>query len=491
MEMVHSLRARSSGGGKSVSESNRVVEGGVEGEAQPSVSRSSIEGGEGGDGGGGRRFAVVALGLRAVLVVVILAVAFGMTGLLVKSKKTSEVNANERVPVAVRAVMVESREIDRVWEGFGTVRTMIAADIVAEVAGRVVARPAEIEPGSSVRMGDLIVQLDDADYANAYESARLAADALQAQINGLAVEAERIGAQIGFADDEIEAAMRDLERTENAIAQGAGSSGERDVKLLALRRLQREQLALKQQLDLIPSRRAQLMAQLGGQRANERTAKENQRRAKIVSPLDGDITSVSYRVGDWAGNGSVVARVVDLSKLEVPLRLPASSSSWVRVGDSVSLWIGDAEGEAAQSGRIVRIAPEADAGSRTITVYVEVEQDRSDSARLLPGQFVLGRVRTRDPNRRVVLPRRAVQDGFVFVAVDDPASDAMVIDRFAVRASYGFDGRIEELDRYETQWIALDLEHEPAAGSAVVVTLLDQLEVGMRVILEDGEGESP
>lgn len=432
----------------------------------------------------------LALVIRVALAVVILVFALGITIALVKSKTTSERNIGGGDPIAVRTISSEPRAVDRVWEGFGTARTMIASDIVAEVAGRVVARPLDIEPGESIRSGDLILQLDDQDYANAMEAAQQAADALQAQVDGLAVETERLSTQIEFAEDEINASERDLTRTDDAIAQGAGSPGERDVKLQALRRLQREQLALKQQLELIPSRRAQLMAQLAAQRANTRIAKENQTRARITSPLDGEIVSVGPRAGDWVANGTMVARVVDLSRLEVPLKLPASSSSWVKTGDAVSLWVGDAEGEPDHRGRITRIAPEADASSRTITVYVEVEQDSSGAERLLPGQFVLGRVTTRDPDPRVVLPRRAIQGEYVFVAqAEDGAEDAesMVVRRVAVRPAYGFDAELPELDQYETQWVTLEHGREPPMGSAVIVSLLDQVEVGMRVQIADDE----
>jgi hypothetical protein len=124
-------------------------------------------------------------------------------------------------------------------------------------------------------------------------------------------------------------------------------------------------------------------------------------------------------------------------------------------------------------------------------VYVEVEQVNTDPKRLLPGQFVLGRVRTKDNDKRVVLPRRAVQGGYVFVASEDSETNSLVIERVAVRAGYGFDGQISDLDDLETQWVTLELGHEPKLGSAVVTTLLDQLEVGMRVQLESDEGGTP
>ncbi|MBL4591172.1 MAG: hypothetical protein JKY96_04360, partial [Phycisphaerales bacterium] len=86
--------------------------------------------------------------------------------------------------------------------------------------------------------------------------------------------------------------------------------------------------------------------------------------------------------------------------------------------------------------------------------------------------------------------RRVVQDGFVLVAQDDGDEESLRINRVAVRSVYGFEGMVEGLDSNETQWLALELGHEPQSGVLVVLTLLDQLEVGMRVVVggDDGEG---
>ncbi|MCR9075877.1 MAG: hypothetical protein NXI07_07545, partial [bacterium] len=102
--------------------------------------------------------------------------------------------------------------------------------------------------------------------------------------------------------------------------------------------------------------------------------------------------------------------------------------------------------------------------------------------RLLPGQFVHGRVLSHDPHDRVILPRRAVQSGTVFVAgeLDD---GYRVIKKVPVRVAYSFEGSRPSIDPNENQWVALELGYEPVEGSHVVVSLLDQVVTGMRVRL--------
>jgi RND family efflux transporter MFP subunit len=327
--------------------------------------------------------------------------------------------------------------------------------------------------------------LDSSDYANALDAANQAAAAIEAQIAGLNVESERVGTQIELANDEIEAAQRDLERTRQAIDAGAGSAGELDTKTASLRRVQREVESLREKLEMIPSRRAQLAAQLAAQKSNAATAQENLQRSVIRSPVSGVIQSVSYRKGDWVALGTPIARIVDLSHLEIPVKLPASATNWLRLGHNVQLWEGEPTGPADKEGIITRIAPEADAASRTVTVYVEVEQDPNDRHKINPGRFILARVSTPDDRPRFVVPRRAIQNGRLLLAMPTESENEARIEIIPITIDYSIDGRIESLDPNEDQWtvIASGLE----SGQRVVISLLDQLSQGMIVDLLDPE----
>ncbi len=417
------------------------------------------------------------------MVVMLLGVSGGIVKAMIATRAKSEMNPPASAAIVVRTIESVHRPSNRIWSGYGTARTMGSADIVAEVAGRVIERPRAIEAGKSVEAGDLIVRLDDTDSINALDAARQAAKSLDAQISGLRIETEQMENQVRYAAQEIEAARRDLERIDEAIAAGAGSAGERDVKLASMLRSQRALSVLQQQLDLIPLRRARLEAELASQRANERIAQENVNRSIIRAPFAGRLQSVDVRMGDWIGVGGRVARVVDLSRLEIPLKVAASASSWIKVGDEAHLWVRHPGGQPDQIGKITRIAPEADSASRTMTVFVEIEQDLDTGPLLLPGQFIHGRVVTHDPHDRVILPRRAVQSDRVFVAASK-GDGSWVIEIMPVKVAYSFEMRLPEIDPVETQWVALEVGYEPVDRSRVAVSLLDQLVAGMRVQIE-------
>lgn len=415
---------------------------------------------------------------RGLIVLVLLAIGFGVVRILMSTIEQSAQTDEDLPPISVRILEAQPQFIERTWNGYGTSRSMNDANVVAEVGGRVIERPIAIEPGKEISAGTVLLRLDSGDYTNALNAANEAASAIEAQLDGLIVESERVGTQIQLAQDEIDAAQRDLERTQRAIDAGAGSVGEVDLKTAAVRRVQREVEILRERYELIPTRRAQLLAQLAGQRAIAATEQENLERSVIRSPIAGVIQSVESRKGDWVAMGTQVARVVDMSRLEIPLQLPVSATSWIRLGNEVNLWEGEPMGEPDRVGVITRIAPEADSSTRTITVFVEVEQDPGDNDALKAGRFVMGRVLTPDDRPRFVVPRRVVQGSRLMVAVEDEGGNAR-IEPLPIEVAYSIDGKIESLDPNEDQWSIISSGLR--GGEHVVVSLLDQLHKGLMV----------
>ncbi|MFK7882914.1 MAG: efflux RND transporter periplasmic adaptor subunit [Phycisphaerales bacterium] len=429
-------------------------------------------------------------GVRVLVIFVLIVGSIGIFVGLSKLKPASKPRTDPPAPVLVKAVQTQPRSIDRAWEGYGTAVSMRRSQVAAEVTGRVIERPRSIEAGGKVDAGGLLVALDSTDYKAALARAEQGVLALRARLDGLAVESERLATQLELVSDEIAAAERDLARTREAVEQGAGSQGEIDQKISALRRSQREQQSLRQAQELVPSRRMTLEGELGGLSADLEVAKKNLERTRVSSPIAGEIESVTPRVGDWVLAGTPVASIVDVTRLEIPLRIPASAASWIAVGDSVSIWSGEPVGIPNHTGRVTRLGPSTDAATRTITVFVEVVQDRSQLDRLLPGTFVHGRVSSPDPQSRVVVPRRAIRSERVMTLT--PVGDGFfTVSPVRVRTAYALDGQIESLDPSETEWAVLEPVAGLADGVLIATTSIELLVPGAQVRVDDGSDVQP
>lgn len=377
--------------------------------------------------------------------------------------------------LAVQTVVATVRDIALEWEGYGSARAMDVADVDAEVAGLVVQRPAEVEPGLEVARGQTLVVLDRREFASRVEAIERTIDAWNAQRSGIAVEERRWGDQLEYGQDEVAAEQREVDRMADALAQGAGSSSELEQRRARLSRLQRELASIRQQTELIPTRRAQLDAQLAGARAELAMASLDLERATITAPISGVLQRVDADLGERLAPGVSVARIVDLRRIEIPARLPISAAGRVRVGDH-ALLRSDGASAGEWRGRVSRIAPEGDASTRTMTVFVEVVQDPAGAAPVIqPGQFLRAVVQSASMERRVIVPRRCVESERVMV-VDTGVDGIARARRRAARVARHADGRFPDIDPVETQWAVL--EDDDLAGAVVVASNLDDLHEG-------------
>ncbi|MBX3401814.1 MAG: efflux RND transporter periplasmic adaptor subunit [Phycisphaeraceae bacterium] len=430
------------------------------------------------------RFAAGVLVLGAGLVI---AVA------LIATRKTAHQTPVEEVVRRVDAIRMEPRpagSVARMWEGFGTARPRDQADLSAEVGGRVVYRSPTIDPGVRVRAGDVLVRIDESDYAERLAAARSATQALLARLEGLDVEETRLRDQVARAQEQIDFTIWEIERVEQARAGAAAT----DLELVRLRaaqsRLEADRLRLAQQLELVPSRRQAFEAELAASRNDEAMARRQVERATIASPIDGVLQRIDAHVGEVVQPGRAIARVVGLRRIEIPLRIAAGAQAEIEVGEIARV----RPGASAQAGRtwnarVARIAPEADAATRTIFVFLEVDQDdaASGASLLMPGQFVTAHVPGRADAARglFVVPRRAVAEDRVWVTVLDQSGATRAQPR-PVTVLYHIEASMPDLDPDETQWAVIGSGLK--TNDYVIVSNLDDLFPGARVRTGAAEG---
>ena len=117
----------------------------------------------------------------------------------------------------------------------------------------------------------------------------------------------------------------------------------------------------------------------------------------LRSPISGMVAQRLAQPGERVGVDTRIIEVVDLSRLELEALLNPADSVAVRVGQKAQLTI---EGVGAPvPATVVRINPSAQAGSRTVPVYLRVEQP-AGATPLRQGLFVQG---TLDTGRADVL----------------------------------------------------------------------------------------
>jgi len=222
-------------------------------------------------------------------------------------------------------------------------------------------------------------------------------------------------------------------------------------------------------LDKIGPRRLSLLANKASQESSRRLAAQNLERCRIVSPVAGVLQEVDVEIGENVMVGQRIARVVNLERLEVPLLLPASSRSFLAIGDTVQLFA-SGSGSHAWDAQVSRIAPEDDSSTRTVRVFAELQQNPAVGNVLSPGQFIQGKVASRITMTRWVVPRRSLNSDRVKVVENGQISSVPVTVEFALERPFPQFGLPDE------QWVVLS---EPLpVGTQVVVDGSRSLAVG-------------
>ena len=314
----------------------------------------------------------------AIALLVIAALGFGVFRALSAKKAQQAAVAAQAAQVAVPSIelaqsdvlAVKSRELAQGLPISGALKAVNSAIIKARVAGELQALT--VREGDVVKAGQVVARVDATDTVWRIKQAQEQADAAKSQID---------------------IAQRSFDNNRSLVDQGFISKTALDTSSAQL-------------LGAQSTHKAALAAVELAKRSLEDTV--------LKSPINGVVAQRLAQPGERVGVDARVLEIVDLSRIELEATLGASDSVSVRVGQTASLTI---EGAAqALTAQVVRINPNAQAGSRSVLVYLAV----NNAAGLRQGLFAQGVLGT-GKQQTLGLPVSAVR-------TDKPAPYVQVVE---------------------------------------------------------------
>lgn len=155
-------------------------------------------------------------------------------------------------------------------------------------------------------------------------------------------------------------------------------------------------------------------AQLTTAQSELNTAEAQRRLLDVRAPLDGTVTKVNARPGDSVDPSTLLAEVVDLSRLVASASIRSVDAAQVKRGQRVELSQGSGTGArsetpagAVASSTIAYIAPRVDTATDTVIVRARIPPGAS----LRPGQFVNVRIVADERVNRLAVPAESVVQG--------------------------------------------------------------------------------
>jgi len=126
----------------------------------------------------------------------------------------------------------------------------------------------------------------------------------------------------------------------------------------------------------------------------------------IKAPIGGVISKRHVQAGEKLAPDMPVYSIVNLSELTLEAQVPASEIPRVKVGQDVSFKV-DGFQKREFAGKVARINPTTEAGSRAMLVYISV---RNDDGALRGGMFAKGSIVTDRSQVMPIVPLTALHD---------------------------------------------------------------------------------
>jgi RND family efflux transporter MFP subunit len=150
---------------------------------------------------------------------------------------------------------------------------------------------------------------------------------------------------------------------------------------------------------------AEKQATLDAQRAQLEIIQRALRDARLVTPLAGMVASRLVEPGQWVEANRKLFTVIDLKHLEIEATVPSQYVAQLKTGQTVSFRT-EGYGDETFTGKLTRINPTTQPGTRSMLAYVTVE---NADERLRAGLYVSGEIVVGTPESIIKLPATAVQ----------------------------------------------------------------------------------
>ena len=301
------------------------------------------------------------LTIISIIAVIVVLAAFW----LISNRNNNMPKADE---ISVDKVTVSVADVIRKSSAFtldftGTAYPDKELDIAAETSGKIVSLNFKL--GQSFRKNDIIAVIDDKVATLDYESAKIDAEKLR----------------------------KEFERVENMYKNGLVAENEYDDASTAYETAKNDMNEKEKQLS----------------------------NTRVTTSIPGIIASKYVEEGTYVNAGSVIASIVDISKLKVKLNVSESNVYYLKTGSTVNITT-DVYPGMEFTGKISFISP---SGDDTHNFPVEIEMDNSNENPLKSGTFVNVNIMVESDSEGLYIPREALQgsikDAEVYVAEDGVA----------------------------------------------------------------------
>ena len=299
-----------------------------------------------------------------IIVAAVLAAGVGAAVLKDRTQKPAQA-AQATVPATLEFLQsditrVKPHDLRQILVASGSLRAINQAAVKAKVAGEV--REVLVREGESVKAGQVLVRMDASEYQARQEQAKGALMAARGQLD-------------------IAAKTRDNNKAllaKGFISQNAFDNAESQYRIA--------------------------LANVDSAKGALDVAQKSLGDTVIRAPISGLVSSRTIQPGEKVSADNRLLDVVDLHQMEMEAAVPTTDILNIRLGRDVQMTV---EGLSTPlAGKVARINPSTQAGSRSILVYIQVDNPQGA---LRVGMFGEAQLTLAKKSGVLTVPQSAVQ----------------------------------------------------------------------------------
>ena len=356
---------------------------------------------------------------RGLIGLLLLSLALGLLGLAgntIKIAVQDRVNKEPRAQKArertftVKVVPAEVTSMNPTLNAFGEIQSRKTLDLRMAAGGQIQQLSPNFVEGGSVKIGELLIRLDDSNYQSAVD---LAENNLIDAEN----EVSESGRNLSFSKEELAAAkeqeelrLRALKRQQDLVKRGVGTAAALENAELAASAATQAVLSRKAAVDQAKNRGAQAETRLVRAELALNDAKRKLEDTVLYAEFSGLLSGVSLVKGGIVSANERLGQLIDPEVLEVSFKI--STQQYTRLLDDngdllkapVSIALTNTDQGLTADGVIIRDSASVAKGQTGRQVYAKLTK----SVGFKPGDFVAVKVEEPTLNWVVALPATAL-----------------------------------------------------------------------------------
>ncbi len=385
----------------------------------------------------------------------------------------------QKIVLAVEGTIAHREDLPTILHGFGTARSHRRTSIVPQVSGKIVALNPVLEAGNIVHEGEMLIEIERADYELALEQTEADVAMLQAVVERLERQHVNDLKRLEIAKGMKSLSMNEVDRIEALVRDGGAESRSRlDTARMSFNKEENNVELIEKDIALFEPMILEAKARLKSALARREKAKLDLSRTTIRAPYTARIEKKMVELFDVVMSGQSILEIVDDTSLEIPVSLDSREvSKWldVEIDPQDAHWFKPKASQIAHvywsesqtsspfQGKLVRIE-HYDSMNRTFDVVVAVENTREtiDGAAPFPladGMFCRLEIPGKIAHDVIAVPRESVDSrNTVLLAVDGKMKMREVqVARFQGNFAYISEG-IQDGDIVLTSRPAIELD---------------------------------